>query len=259
MVRCMMRWDEDTQCIKTSSRGGQDYDASTIAITTNPDLIDLFQENPSIILDGELYIHGRPLQYISGVARLKKEDQRIHALEYWIYDCLDTQDLARPFELRLADLESFDEAYFEGDSYNKDGNVKFVPHRKVTGYLFAKKWHDTYVEEGFEGIILRDPDKEYGVNKRDNRMIKMKEYQDDEFKIIGWEPGLRPVEDMVFICLCAGKEFKAKPMGDRSVKQEYIDNLDQIIGKMATVKFFTYTEDGIPSQPVLKSIREYGE
>ena len=64
---------------------------------------------------------------------------------------------------------------------------------------------------------------------------------------------------MVFVCLCAGKEFKAKPMGDRSVKQEYIDNIDQIIGKMATVKFFTYTEDGIPSQPVLKSIREYGE
>ena len=152
MVRCMMRWDEDTQCIKTSSRGGQDYDASTIAVTTNPNLIDLFQENPSIILDGELYIHGRPLQYISGVARLKKEDQRIYALEYWIYDCLDTQDLARPFELRLADLESFDETYFEGDSYNKDGNVKFVPHRKVAGYLFAKKWHDTYVEEGFEEL-----------------------------------------------------------------------------------------------------------
>ena len=172
---------------------------------------------------------------------------------------IDIEDLNRPFELRLSDLEYFDNIYFEGDSYNKDGNIKFVPHKKVSGYLFAKKWHDIYVEEGFEGIVLRDPDKEYGINKRDNRMIKMKEYQDDEFKIIGWKEGLRGVEDMTFTCLCAGMKFDAKPMGDRALKEEYVEVMDQLIGKMAIVKFFNYTEKGIPSQPVLKSIREYGE
>ena len=46
-------------------------------------------------------------------------------------------------------------------------------------------------------------------------------------------------------------------MGSRELKQAYRDNLDQIIGKMATVKFFYYSDDGTPLQPVLKCIRDY--
>jgi hypothetical protein len=33
--------------------------------------------------------------------------------------------------------------------------------------------------------------------------------------------------------------------------------MDDLIGKMATVKFFYYSEDNVPLQPVLKAIRDY--
>ena len=54
-----------------------------------------------------------------------------------------------------------------------------------------------------------------------------------------------------------GKEFKAKPIGSRELKQQYRKDLDSLIGKMATVKFFYFSDEGTPLQPVLKCIRDY--
>ena len=46
-------------------------------------------------------------------------------------------------------------------------------------------------------------------------------------------------------------------MGPRELKYEYLDRMDELIGKMATVKYFYYSDDGRPLQPVLKCIRDY--
>ena len=83
------------------------------------------------------------------------------------------------------------------------------------------------------------------------------EYQDAEFEIVGLSEGLRD-EDMCFVCVTdKGIEFKAKPMGNRELKQQYREDLDSLIGKMATVKFFYLSDEGTPLQPVLKCIRDY--
>ena len=59
--------------------------------------------------------------------------------------------------------------------------------------------HNKYVEEGWEGVVIRNPDKVYGFGKRTNDMIKIKKYKDDCFLVIDKEAGLRGYEDMVFI------------------------------------------------------------
>lgn len=51
--------------------------------------------------------------------------------------------------------------------------------------------------------------------------------------------------------------LKTKLMGTRELKQQYRDDLDQLIGKMATVKYFYLSDEGCPLQPVLKCIRDY--
>jgi hypothetical protein len=49
-------------------------------------------------------------------------------------------------------------------------------------------------------------------------MIKIKEFCDSEFKIVGITEGLRP-EDMCFSLEASnGKLFDAKPIGDRQLK-----------------------------------------
>ena len=86
-------------------------------------------------------------------------------------------------------------------------------------------------------------------------MIKVKMYQDSEFKIIDYQDGLR-AEDFCFICETAeGKPFAAKPIGDRNLKIEYMNNIDSIIGCMGVVKYFEISKDGIPQQPIFQAVR----
>ena len=218
------------------------------------------KNNPEIVFDGELYCHGYSLQALSGLARTEKDEGKdCSVLEYYIYDIM-IPDM--PFSDRLYKLDEIQEALELGFEPNKewdDKDLKFqmVPQVEVSGWASIKKLHDQYVAEGFEGIVVRNPDKPYGFGKRTNDMIKVKEYQDAEFEITGLSEGLRD-EDMCFTCITdKGIEFKAKPMGNRELKQQYRENLDNLIGKMATVKFFYYSEEGTPLQPVLKCIRDY--
>lgn len=256
-VRCLM-FVKDGE-IHTSSRGGKNYDNSTYHITCNPKLKKFMLDNPTLILDGELYIHGYSLQTLSGLARLKKETDKCDELQYYIYDIVDT---SKTFEERLEVLDHIkDELQLDFDPNktfeNGDLQIQMVPHIKVEGWVQIKKIHDSYVKEGFEGAVIRRPDKKYGVNKRTNDMVKVKEYQDGEFKIIGFSEGLRP-EDMVFVCVTEdGKEFEAKPIGPRELKHEYLERMSEIVGKMATVKYFSFSDGGTPTQPVLKCIRDY--
>lgn len=256
-VRCLM-FVKDGE-IHTSSRGGKNYDNSTYHITCNPKLKKFMLDNPTLILDGELYVHGYSLQTLSGLARLKKETDKCDELQYYIYDVVDTN---KTFEERLEILDHIKDELqldFEPNKTFENGDlqIQMVPHVKVEGWVQIKKTHDSYVKEGFEGAVIRRPDKKYGVNKRTNDMVKVKEYQDGEFKIIGFSEGLRP-EDMVFVCVTEdGKEFEAKPVGPRELKHEYLERIDEIIGKMATVKYFSFSDGGTPTQPVLKCIRDY--
>ena len=256
-VRCLM-FVKDGE-IHTSSRGGKNYDNSTYHITCNPKLKKFMLDNPTLILDGELYVHGYSLQTLSGLARLKKETDKCDELQYYIYDVVDTN---KTFEERLEILDHIKDELqldFEPNKTFEDGDlqIQMVPHVKVEGWVQIKKTHDSYVKEGFEGAVIRRPDKKYGVNKRTNDMVKVKEYQDGEFKIIGFSEGLRP-EDMVFVCVTEdGKEFEAKPVGPRELKHEYLERIDEIIGKMATAKYFSFSDGGTPTQPVLKCIRDY--
>ena len=58
--------------------------------------------------------------------------------------------------------------------------VKVIDHYKLSGWTVIKKRHDQFVKEGFEGLVMRNPDKEYGVGKRSALyMIKVKDYKDD--------------------------------------------------------------------------------
>ena len=138
-------------------------------------------------------------------------------LQYYIYDIVD---ITTPFEGRLERLNKIAEELhlgFEPERDFKPGElqVQMVPQVKVVGWDNIKKLHDKYVSEGWEGVVIRDPDKVYRPNGRTNDMIKIKCYQDAEFTITGLSEGLRD-EDMCFIMETAdGNQFKAKPIGTR--------------------------------------------
>mgnify|MGYP003480671244 CR=1 FL=1 len=92
--------------VHTASRGGEHYDYTTKHITEHPAIVKLFQDNPDLILDGELYRHGKSLQQISGAARMEKNAVDMDWLQYYIYDIVD---ITAPFEGRLERLNKIAE------------------------------------------------------------------------------------------------------------------------------------------------------
>lgn len=256
-VRCSFYWKDGE--VKSASRGGGDYDPATSHLREHPTMIALFEKYPDLVLDGELYEHGRSLQQISGAARQEKKGEESNWLQYYIYDVMDS---TKSFEDRLDVLHDISNEFnlgFQPEKYFEDDELKvqMVPQERVIGWANIQKLHDKYVKEGFEGVVIRDPSKPYNFGGRTNAMIKVKMYKDSEFEIVGYEDGLRP-EDMVFVCQTdLGIKFEAKPMGPRELKYEYLDRMDEIIGKMATVKYFYLSDERCPLQPVLKAIRDY--
>lgn len=253
-LRCLIYKKGDR--LYTASRGSINYDLAIHHILFHPKLVALFEEYPDLILDGEIYKHGWTLNKISGLCRTQVTAFDGEPLEFYLYDVVRT-DL--PFDARLEilneianklELKEF-EPYKEWDK--EDLKIQMVPQEFVSGWLYIKKMHDDYVSEGWEGLVIRNIKEVYGPGKRSNAMIKIKVYQESEYEIAGLSEGLRD-EDMCFVMKTPnGQEFKAKPMGDREQKQWYREHLDELIGKMGTLKYFEMSgKEGseIPQQPI---------
>ena len=90
-VKALFYWDGKE--IHTSSRGGEHYDYSTVHLRTNPALLAFFKENPTVILDGELFVRGKTLQQLSGAARMEKNAYDCDWLQYWVYDCYNSANI----------------------------------------------------------------------------------------------------------------------------------------------------------------------
>ena len=238
--------------IQTASRGGGNYNDATKHIREDPYLLEIFRLRPDLILDGEIYHHGTdwPLQRISGLARLKEWKDECNELEYWIYDIVSSDSFTNRYST-LKVLEGM---------LPKNYKIKILEQKLMTGYDAIKAEHDKYVQEGFEGLCARNPDREYGINKRSAiYLVKLKDRKDAEFEITGIRNGMRP-EDMCFTLKTKeGKEFAAKPVGDVKSRLYFLEHKDEFIGKMATCTYFNMSQDGIPTQPVFKHLRPADE
>lgn len=263
-LRCIIYLGDDGK-LHTSSRGATNYDSAMFEILTHPTLIKLFKNNEGLMLDGECYHHGYTLQQINSIARTQKVAKDLEVLQFYWYDIVD---LNNSFKDRLVRMKSIanelkeygSEIGWEPDKIFKENElrIQFVPQVEVSGWDNMMKLHNEYVSEGWEGLVIRDPEKPYKPNGRTNDMIKIKIYKDDCFKVVGKEAGLRGSEDMVFIMqMSDGRTFKAKPFGDREQKQEYWINFEEKYnGHIGECKFFYYSDDGIPLQPAFKAFRD---
>ena len=261
-VKALFYWDGKE--IHTSSRGGEHYDYSTIHLRTNPSLVAFFKENPTVILDGELFVRGKTLQQISGAARMEKNAYDCDWLQYWIYDCYDSSNIDMPAKDRYTDIlinklnrSNGIFVYMGVDDDEISDSIRILHHEYVTGWDNMKALHDKWVAEGFEGAVITDPSKPYKVGSRCNNLIKIKQYKSEDFKVIGYKLGLRGSEDMTFTCeLEDGRTFEAMPVGNREIKAEYVENFEtKYKGHKAECTFFNYSDDGIPTQPKLRIFR----
>ena len=202
--------------------------------TVNHVVMDL--EN-GYMLDGELYAHGKSFQ--DNMKLIKKTRDDTVLVQYHVYDMPDD---SLTFLARYNKLKKL---------LDRKRNISLVPMFKVTSEDELLSRHIVFLEEGYEGTMIRTDDSTYEFNKRSNSLLKLKDFIDETYKIIDVIPSDRLPEHGVVVCqMINGNTFKCGMKLSHEDRIDILINKKEVIGKTAEVRFFEYTDGGLPRFPV---------
>ncbi len=241
-IRCLMeRVGND---IVFHSRGGKQF---TTLDHIKQDALAVMKDGE--ILDGELYCH-QELTFQELVSLIKREKPKAGNAEklkryvkFWNYDrCEDV-----PFKVRSRSLMNH-------------GSICNVPTYSAQNETEIMDIHHRMTSEGYEGTMVRSGGEEpYRFQYRSPTLLKLKDFLDEEFVIIGAKEGVGKDEGKAtFRCRTRnGEEFDVRCKGTDDERRAQWKNWSTYLNKMLTVKFQCYSDDGIPIFPVGISIRDY--
>lgn len=251
-VRCIARWVNDK--VVLFSRQGKIYDVKHIS-----DELEKFLGKDDVF-DGELYIHGMQLQ--SQISLVKKPQPESAKIEYWVYDMPVVKgDDSLGFSTRNLALNDALNGYYINLGRDRDLSkiiqvVTFhIPDSRSASDVLPK-----FVSQGFEGAILRGPQSEYLWGYRSNELLKVKAFQDSEFKIVDIVEGEGKMEGhAIFVCQndLNDRTFKCVPKMTMEQRSEIWNDRETYIGNFVTVSYFDRTEDQVPRFPVAIAVRNY--
>ena len=169
-------------------------------------------------------------------------------LKFYVFDFFDLKKLTMTFEERLDVAKSLSNPHYE---YVETFSVK--KHTDMNGF------HKMFMQQGYEGTMIRDKDSVYEVGQRSNYLLKHKDFQTEEYEITGAKTGNgRDADAVVWVCKTQDdREFTVRPEGTIIQREEDYKNHKKYIGKMLTVRFQNLTALGVPRFPVGVVIRDY--
>jgi DNA ligase 1 len=242
-VRCLVEIDDGKVTLTSRKRK---------LFTSVPHIVAAYEEafknvKGHFSFDGELYCHGWSLQKISGFTRSKTPKAGFENLGHFVYD---TPLHTGPWTERKEWLAK---------NVPQGQHIHLVETITVNSLEEAKAYQRLWVQDHYEGGILRVLTGTYQAGKRSKFLLKVKDFHEQEFLIKGVGEGRGKFEGKaVFECVTdEGGEFTCAAPGTMEDKAEFLANAEKLIGKKLTVKFFEWTEDRIPSQPVGCAVRDY--
>ena len=209
----------------------------------------------SFSLDGEAYNHDLKNEFEQITGAVRKDDPLTYEeakVQYHLYDIVhhDEQDFRNRQLVDLAhqiQVEGFSEI------------LKVVPTIICRSLEDIEYWYNEFVEQGYEGLIIRNMDGLYEQDHRSFNLLKYKKFDEEDFDIIRVEEGRGKLKGhAIFVCQAKNKkEFKAKLKGETAYLKELFENPKLWQGKKASVKFQGFSKYGVPRFPVAKSCRNY--
>lgn len=233
---------------------------------------------PEVILDGELYVHGWPLQRINGAVTPVRQQPNADSVqvEYHVFDVVD---FGKTFEERRKPLPALDQdIILSRVPYMK---VRCVNTSWVTNEAEANREYNDWVNAGYEGMMYRLGDCPYTVPKqtrqwlhssptwhtrtkflsdKHNRcwhLLKRKNWLDDEFDFISIRRTYGDKGEPGFIMTLKSKS-RTKPTFDvgsgltDAEAEQYLENPP--VGRQVKVKYLVLSSDGIPLNPTILAI-----
>jgi DNA ligase-1 len=211
----------------------------------------------NLILDGELYSDTLGFQEIVGLVKKETlnpmDDEKILQIHFHIYDVLTPETFQQRWN-------AFSESWNKNHNQTVFAESSFIHLVKTEiceSFEKMKEKHNEYVNNGYEGIMLRNIQGKYNHSRSIN-LQKYKEFQDDEYTVVGFKEG-QGLEKGCVVWECETslkKIFLCRPRGSREERQVLFSNGNNFIGKQLTVRFQELTDDGIPRFPVGIAFRD---
>ena len=134
-------------------------------------------------------------------------------------------------------------------------NVKLAETYQINSKEELLEYHKQFLEEGYEGTMIRLDNGGYDVNKRSSNLLKYKDFLDEACKVVDVIPSDRRPEQGVLQCELNGKVFGCGARLSHDERIEMLKNKENYIGQTAEIRFFEYSEDGVLRFPVCVGFR----
>lgn len=238
-VRCMA-YNRPDGSVRLMSRGGKDYDLPHVQEELRGKI------GNGWCLDGEIYVHGMSLQTIRHHVETYTDESLV--VKYVCYDCTRLPADGSTWVERFHTLRLW---------FSQNGpllHVLMSDTFEAGDRTQVKRLHDRWVDEGYEGAMVRTMTGLYKMAAKSTDLLKYKMFIDDEFRIIGWGVG----RDGVIVYRLVqedGLEFEARPKGNEAERAELLKMASTDVGKLLTVRYQERSDDNVPIFPVGVAIR----
>jgi ATP-dependent DNA ligase len=197
-------------------------------------------------LDGEIYLHNKDLGDMISIYKNGDVDQ---VLKYIIYD-IPVTNLS--FEQRRNLMMSIDVELFN--------NIEIDLGVEIINETELKEFYNKTLNDGYEGVIVCDPNSNYTPGYRSNSKLKIKPRDTKEFKCINhyWNKGKMSKQSTLICITDDGREFHVKMKGTSEQREKYALEFDEKFrDKMVTVEYRKLSKYGVPIEGVGICVRDY--
>lgn len=202
--------------------------------------LDIMKEE-NIILDGEVYIPGLPVNEINHAVKDSNCFEN-KLVQFWCYD-IAVEEWSAAERARWLELIFCEHTYQfrskEGHLINKERFVVLCNYY-IRSSDEAVTWRDKFIDMGFEGLILRNPESEYQFGKRNSSMIKYKKHTDGVFTILDIYPEGNKREDLpLFKCKndINDETFECHISLSFEYQRAILKDRDNFIGRKLDIEF----------------------
>ena len=248
-VRCLARLNSDGT-VTLMSRKGKEFPhlnhIKTDVAANNSD--------QALVLDGELYSDTLTFQELVGLVKrvtLKPgNDEQMLEVSLRVYDCVHMMNGSADFTERYQIITNLT----DGAEY-----LSLVENVRVSTESEIHAAQARFVEEGYEGAMVRNLTGAYAIGKRSANLQKVKTFLDGEYLIVGFTEGTgNETGCVIWECHTpAGQPFGVRPRGTQEDRKVLFQNGSDYIGQRLTVRYQELTDYGVPRFPVGIAIRDY--
>lgn len=209
-----------------------DYLLYVIPANIISDMID-----GSVALDGEIYLPGYTINQINHFVKDSNCPEN-KLLQFWCYDIMMEGDQSSRNDYRYG-IKSPTSFYNIENHYGNIERFIVLPNRYINNDNEAIETRNHYINIGFEGLILRNPDMDYQYGRRRaNYMEKFKDAYEGDFIIIDI---YKEKKRNLPILLCKNdindEKFETRLSISHIVQQEILFDPQSYIGRTVHIEY----------------------